>query len=169
MSSYTTISNFAQRRMAPIKSETDHLVRKSFKSDGQGTMLFFAGARRWSHSSAWQKDVDWYCCCFGVLRLQLSHSREHQHRPESLSICFSWVSQGGSMCSITLCVCVCIYLSVYLHSAVLLPHQQLLNLLTNFKEIWQTIRGLQSIEFQDVLWKLAAGGRRKTQLVSPWS
>ena len=84
------------------------LVRKSIKSDGQGTMLFGFAARKRSHFSAWQKDADWYCWCFGVLQLQLSHSREHQHWPESLSICLSLVFRGGSTCSITLCVCVCV-------------------------------------------------------------
>lgn len=52
---------------------------------------------------------------------------------------------------------VCVSSPVYLHSAVLLPHQKLLNLLTNFKKNWQTIEGLQGIKFQHILWKLAAG------------
>lgn len=58
---YTSIGNFAQRRMAPTESETEHFVRKSIKSDGQGTMLFAFATRKRSHFSAQQKDVD-QCC-----------------------------------------------------------------------------------------------------------
>jgi len=112
MSSYTTISNFAQRRMAPTTSEMEHIVRKSIKAHGQGSRLFVYASRERSQFSAWQKDVDWYCWYFGVLWLQLSHSSEHQHWPENLSIWFSLVFQGGCMCSIPLCVSVCLPISI---------------------------------------------------------
>lgn len=86
----------------------------------QNQVLFVFFARKRSHFSTWQKDVDSSCWCLGLLWLQLSHSREQQRWPECLSICFSSAFQGGSACSITL---MSVSSPVYLHSAVLLPHQ----------------------------------------------
>lgn len=116
MSLYTTVSSFAQR-VAHTRSWTEQIVRKSIKPDGQGTELFVFAARKWSHFSAWQRDVDWYCWCFVILWFQLSHSREHQDWPCSLcTYVFYFYFFGfpwGDTCSFTSCVCVSVHLSVH--------------------------------------------------------
>lgn len=80
--------------------------------------LFFA-ERRGSYFSAWQRDVNWYCWCFGVLWFQLSHSREHwvwPWSPSSFVFTFTWFSNEVILavslyvfmhvCLLT-CLCIC--------------------------------------------------------------
>lgn len=136
---YTTISNFAQKKV-PTRSRTEQLIRESIKSDGQGTVLFVFCWKERIILLSMAKGCKmillmFWCIMVSVVTQQRAPGLAME--PIHFRIYFHLVFQWGDTCSITLCVyaCVSAHLSVYLHFSCPIPHQQLLNPLISFKEM----------------------------------